>query len=185
MTTKNHIHLKTNGDSALHEPRNGAILPLYDDLPSIPPLSQRGSWGVWDRYTGQSSNGPDDLGCLNLLTPSAKLAAAQEVSTGESFALNWKYEALHSGRRRRSHRVIPLDEDGSEWVGNDDEVEFNTQGGSQWDGFREPCTLPDMWSAADSTVGHWAHQPSKLFYNGVSQADIHGTSCRNGIDSES
>ena len=142
MTTKNIDQFKSNGDSVQpQKPRNGTILPRYDELPLIPPLSQRGSWGVWERYIGQPSDGPDDLGCINLLTPSVKLAAAQEVLTGESFALNWKHEALHSGRRKRSHRVIPLDEDGSAWVGNDDEVEFNTQGGSQWDGFREPRSV--------------------------------------------
>jgi hypothetical protein len=54
-----------------------------------------------------------------------------------------------------------------DWIGHDDEVEMNTQSGSQWDGFR-----------------HWAHQPSGTYYNGVQHADITDpkASSRNGID---
>ena len=37
---------------------------------------------------------------------------------------------------------------------------------------------------ADLDAGHWAHQPTKLYYNGVTHAEI--TDCstvtRNGID---
>lgn len=73
---------------------------------------------------------------LNQLTPARKLRAAQEIEHGISVTLNWSMENCpvpQAGRKGPQHRILELDG----FVGHDDEVEMNTQGGSQWDGFRE------------------------------------------------
>ena len=132
---------KVNGHPSASVHPDFPSLPNHEDLPYLPSTSERHSWPIWNDLLGGSAEATDELGCLNLLTPSAKLAAAREVRTGQSVALNWIGEALHSGRRKRLHRILPLSEDGSEWTGNDDEVTFNTQGGSQWDGFSESAFL--------------------------------------------
>jgi hypothetical protein len=56
------------------------------------------------------------------------------------------------GRQPIQHRVFPT------YKGkpvNDDELVFNTQSGSQWDGFR-----------------HWGLPDSQLFWNGQHQSEI-------------
>lgn len=44
-----------------------------------------------------------------------------------------------------------------------------------------------MCVGTDSTPGHWAHQPTKLYYNGLPHAEIMGggVPAQNGIDRES
>jgi hypothetical protein len=47
--------------------------------------------------------------------------------------------------------------------------------------------LADLYLAgADLSPGHWAHQPTKLYYNGVPHAEVMDVSVppRNGIDRE-
>jgi len=106
-------------------------LPSYDDLPPVPNMPHGCTWGLWD-----SKGHRDEMGTLNLLTPSTILAAKEEIQYGLSVAINWSLdncETPHSNRRKPNHRIIPL----LDWVGHDDEIEMNTQSGSQWDGFRE------------------------------------------------
>lgn len=118
-------------------------LPTYDQLPFVPVPSlresQRCAWGLWD-HLGVTST-PDQLGTLNLLTPTVVKAAGREIVAGISVAINWSMDNCqtpHSNRRKPEHRIFTLRQGGGEWTGHDDEVAFNTQGGSQWDGFREP-----------------------------------------------
>src|SRR5581483_3299389 len=85
-------------------------------------------WGLW---------GDDDyLGCLNLLSPDRVKAAVREVQHGTVFPLNHDLASPSPplfGRSRLTHQVHWID-DG---FGHDDELAgFNTQGSSQWDGFR-------------------------------------------------
>ena len=139
-------------------------LPSYNSLPSVPGMPHGCAWGLWD-----APGKKDDLGTLNLLTPDVIRAARDEIQLGISVAINWSLDNCatpHSHRKPPDHVIKPL----PDWVGHDDEISMNTQSGSQWDGFR-----------------HWAHQPSGLYYNGVTHADITApdSSMRNGIDSKS
>lgn len=130
----------------------GPQLPSYDELlvrPGVPPGS---SWGLW---------GPDDaLGCLNLLTREVVkrgLAAAHE---GTVFPLNLPLDQpapTLGGRSSYEHDVT--------WVGaqlgHDEELSrWNTQGSSQWDGFRHIRHLRYGFynGLADEAHGvhHWA-----------------------------
>jgi hypothetical protein len=154
-----------------HNPVEYPNLPLYHELPQVCDMPHGCTWGLWDKLKVASAP-PDQLGTLNLLTPSVVKAARDEITTGISVALNWRMDRCdpaHSGRIRPVHRIFTLESAGGEFTGHDDEVTFNTQGGSQWDGFR-----------------HWAHQPSKTYYNGVKHKDITDDSVekRNGIDGE-
>ena len=119
---------------------NGAELPPYDELPVLPGTKQGSSWGLWERILHLDT--PDQLGCLNLLAPAVVWEARKEIRHGISVAINWSMEHCsdpQSNRQHPSHRIFPLSDAGQEWIGHDDEVSFNTQSGSQWDGFREHC----------------------------------------------
>ena len=116
-------------------------VPAYTELPSVAGLPHGCTWGLWDSLLGL--NEPDELGTLNLLTPSTVLTAKSEVQHGISVAINWSLnncQTPHSNRRPPSHKVMKLrDAQGEDcpWTGHDDEVHMNTQSGSQWDGFRK------------------------------------------------
>ena len=78
---------------------------------------------------------------LNLLTPAVVARAAQEIKTGLRVSLDWplnKPMYPSFGRAAFKHDIIHWSTE--EALGlrcvNDDWVGFNTQGGSQWDGFR-------------------------------------------------
>ncbi|PGH20773.1 hypothetical protein AJ80_03534 [Polytolypa hystricis UAMH7299] len=141
--------------------------PLYVDLPPVKGMPHGCTWGIWDTVreaTGEIQR--DELGTLNLITPATILSAKKEIQLGISVAINWSLDNCptpHSGRRKTEHKIIPL----GDFIGHDDEFCMNTQSGSQWDGFR-----------------HWAHQPTGLYYNGVTHKEItDGTAfVRNGID---
>ncbi|KAL2354985.1 putative cyclase-domain-containing protein [Cryomyces antarcticus] len=159
---------QVNGDrngrsvSSHSEPRTLKRLPSYRSLPPVSGMPHGCTWGLWNRPESKK----DELGTLNLLTPSVKAAARAEIQAGISVGINWSMENCqdpHSNRRKPEHRIMEL----PDWVGHDDEVTMNTQGGSQWDGFR-----------------HWAHQPTGLYYNGVTHAEIMDNTkeTRNGID---
>ena len=171
MTVTEPSEISPNGQMTVPKrfaPIECPSLPLYDELPSVSGMPHGCTWGLWETLNATQS--PDQLGTLNLLTPSVVQQAGEEVKLGLSIALNWRMDRCnpaHSGRMKPRHKVFTLESVGQEWTGHDDEVHFNTQGGSQWDGFR-----------------HWAHQPSKTYYNGVKHADITNPSVppRNGID---
>jgi len=125
--------------------------PPFSDLP----LDKNGPPGnAWGLY------GPnDELGALNLITPSTVRAAAQEIQTGDRVSLDW-YLNLPShpsfGRPpfiwKMENRRHP---DGTKRIVNDDHLDMNTQGSSQWDGFR-----------------HYGYQTAKKYYGGRSQQDV-------------
>lgn len=105
-------------------------LPSYRDLPRVPGTQYGCTWGLWD------STRRDQLGTLNLLTPERRLQAAAEVELGISVAINWSMDNCQvpqSNRLSPRHRIIEL----ADFIAHDDEIEINTQGGSQWDGFRK------------------------------------------------
>ncbi len=125
--------------------------PPFSDLPLDKEGPPGNAWGLYGF--------DDELGALNMITPSTVLAAAQEIRTGERVSLDW-YLNLPSypsfGRPPFNwHMEIRTHPDGTPRVVNDDHININTQSSSQWDGFR-----------------HYGYQQAKLFYGGRSQTDI-------------
>ncbi|KAI1871866.1 hypothetical protein JX265_005852 [Neoarthrinium moseri] len=127
-------------------------LPDFDSLPPVEGMPKGCAWGVFDK------NGTKDtLGCLNLLTPAVVQAAYAEARDGISISLNHTLDMLKvpTGRAAPSHRVLSWAEDIAPAVCGhlhvlDDELSFNTQASSQWDGLL-----------------HYAHQATWLRYNGL------------------
>ncbi len=170
-------HTNTNSTSVMD-----SGLPDWDVMPAVAGVDYRGcAWGLFDGKDGKK----DEIGTLNLLTPARVLAAARdEIRTGESVSLksvdssdtlsstqtdlcSWGLENVKFpgfGRKAAVQKVIDLDFLG--FVGNDDELAFNTQCGSQWDGLK-----------------HVAHQSSHQYYNGLKHENIVNKSdCRNGLE---
>ena len=149
--------------------------PDYDALPIHPATGKRSARGVWDRpghhdHLGGTiefscSNAPQKIEAdtslwsrkaLNHLTPDTRLAAVKEVTYGLSFQLDWAYHMIGKppfGRKGLEHKLIhhgPTN--GPQHI--DDEVAFNTQAGSQWDGFM-----------------HYPDQQTGEYYNGFKPND--------------
>lgn len=125
---------------------DSTTFPLRKDLPSIPNAPKDAAW-FW---------GPtDQLGRLNLLTPTRVKAAASEIRTGEIARMDLP---LHIplqpafGRETFTHTIKTLRENAA----YDDTYFLNTQSGTQWDGFR-----------------HASHA-SGVFYNGARGKDFLG-----------
>ena len=109
---------------------------------------------------------------LNLLTPSVIQAAAREIQVGEHVQLDWPLHNVQFpgfGRKEFEHRKIDM-ASSIKHYGMDDEINFNTQGGSQWDSFK-----------------HFAHQATGKYYNNLTheeavKSDANGIHkwCENG-----
>lgn len=95
------------------------------------PLNKAGPPGnAWGRFGDK-----DQLGMLNLLTAEKKKAASAEIKEGISLSLDWNLDQPSSpffGRQKFFHHIHHK---APRFV-NDDLILMNTQGGSQWDGFR-------------------------------------------------
>jgi hypothetical protein len=101
---------------------------------------------------------------LNFLTPDVVAAAAREIQTGERAALDLPLNVPSTGLFGRAEYQHKFTEHSRTVV--DDHLSFNTQGSSQWDGFR-----------------HVAHAGNLQFYQGLPKADVlDGTAgLRNGM----
>ncbi|KAH8667974.1 putative cyclase-domain-containing protein [Tricladium varicosporioides] len=151
-------------------------LPKWKDLPPVPGMPQGTVWGLFDTpSTSTSSAKKDSLGTLNLLTPDVARAASSEIKTGKSVSLNWGLENLSCpgfGRKKLAHTFVDWrtntrisgedlpkyewkEAEGKGFYTYDDEVGFNTQCGSQWDGLR-----------------HWGHSKTGLYYNGLRHEEV-------------
>jgi hypothetical protein len=121
-------------------------IPTFDQLPIRPGLPPDSAWGVF--------GDDDELGCLNFLTPEGLVEAAHSVKSGQVFRLDTKIGFAKPplfGRNKVVHKIVPLGP-----FANDDVFDnYNTQEGSQWDGFAH--------------VGHILHE---MFYNGVKPGEI-------------
>ncbi|KIX92812.1 uncharacterized protein Z520_11475 [Fonsecaea multimorphosa CBS 102226] len=119
--------------------------PLRKDLPSHPGHPPEAAW-VW---------GKDDFaGRLNLLTPARVKAAASEIRTGELARVDLPLNVPREPAFARASFLHTI----KQWrpgVAYDDEITFNTQSSTQWDGFR-----------------HFAHIASGTFYNNTKDEDI-------------
>ncbi|KKK19516.1 hypothetical protein ARAM_003489 [Aspergillus rambellii] len=121
--------------------------PRRKDLPKIEGAPDGAAW-----FWGED----DNLGRLNLLTPRRVRDASSEIKTGEVVPLNLPLNMPQPATFHREdfvHSIKSLTED----VIFDDTYTLNTQSSTQWDGFR-----------------HFAHMPSKVFYNGTTGQDIVG-----------
>ena len=127
---------------------NSTSFPLLKDLPSIPDAPKNAAW-FW---------GPDDqIGRLNLLTPTRVKAAAGEIKTGQMARMDLPLNVPAQpafGREVFQHKIKVLKKDHA----YDDVYNLNTQSGTQWDGFR-----------------HHAHDGSGMFYNGARGRDFLGS----------
>ncbi|KAK5095700.1 hypothetical protein LTR70_003369 [Exophiala xenobiotica] len=124
-------------------------LPTYQNLPTEDQSGYKCSWGLFDK-----DGVKDEVGTVNLLTPEVVAEAAKEVKLGKSVSLNWGLEKMHKpfgARLALNHKFIDWrQKEGFDFYCYDDEVNVNTQSGSQWDGLR-----------------HWGHSKTGLYYNGV------------------
>jgi len=120
--------------------------PPFSSLPLDPSGPPGNAWGLY---------GPsDELGSLNLLTPSTVVAAAKEIQTGERICLDWTLDKPHPPFFDREALNVKLYQRENRSA-NDDVLHFNTQCSSQWDGFR-----------------HYAYQQRRRFYGGRTQEQL-------------
>ncbi|PGH21402.1 hypothetical protein AJ80_03319 [Polytolypa hystricis UAMH7299] len=122
----------------------------FDSLPKVEGQPQGNAWGLWGH--------DDQIGTLNKISPEAKVAAAQEVKVGKSVSLDLPLD--HFGymvgkRLLFKQNILDFGKVNGFMIGYDDELHFNTQSSSQWDGLR-----------------HYALQESGLYYNGLKHEDI-------------
>ncbi|RAL15835.1 uncharacterized protein BO97DRAFT_383574 [Aspergillus homomorphus CBS 101889] len=118
----------------------------FESLPLDPTGSPGNAWGRFGR--------DDQLGTLNLLTPEVIVEAAKEIRTGVRISLDWPLSMPTYPSFERDPFQQQIVHRRPNCI-NDDILTFNTQGSTQWDGFR-----------------HYAHQQSKRFYNGHTQEEI-------------
>jgi hypothetical protein len=105
--------------------------PPFSALPLDPSGPPGNAWGRFGL--------DDQLGMLNLLTPSVVSRAAEEIKTGIRVSLDWpltmpKYPIF--GRPQVKHEIFSRARGPGLRVVNDDILSFNTQSSTQWDGFR-------------------------------------------------
>ncbi|KAJ5100570.1 hypothetical protein N7456_006622 [Penicillium angulare] len=121
--------------------------PRFDELPLQPHHPKGSAWGLW--------GADDERGTLNLLSEDVVRAAGMEVMDGKVISLNLPLDVplnpMNPRRKKCSHTII------AKGHANDDEIDFNTQSSSHWDGLR-----------------HFPYSDCKTFYNGVTQDDISG-----------
>lgn len=134
-------------------------LPDYSALPPAP-YGGRSGWGFF--------GDDDDVGLLNLQTPSRIVAASRLVRTGEVFSLNAPIDVptpplFNRGRPSHTLRVAP------ERTGYDDKLDdFFPQASSQWDSlahvgyspgvFYNGVTPDDIEAGRRGTIDHWARR---------------------------
>ncbi|CZT16293.1 uncharacterized protein RCC_02135 [Ramularia collo-cygni] len=128
--------------------------PKFSDLPLDKNGPHHNAWGLYGK--------DDQLGTLNRLTDEVvKSAASSEIRTGIRINLDWPLDAQTDipffGRQSFTKHIYQK----PPRIVNDDVWTFNTQSSSQWDGLR-----------------HFGYQKEKVFYNGVTLDEIHGT---NGV----
>ncbi len=134
-------------------------IPRFAQLPVRPGAPPQSSWGVF---------GDDDqLGCLNFLTPEGVVAAAALVKKGSVFRLDAPigFAAPPPIRQPVRHSIRDYFDVGFSAL--DDVLDnYNTQEGSQWDGY-----------------AHYGRKRDKLFYNGTRLDEIKsGPGGKLGID---
>ncbi|KAJ4290390.1 hypothetical protein N0V90_010606 [Kalmusia sp. IMI 367209] len=123
----------------------------FDDLPKVEGEPQGCIWGIFDK-----DGKKDEVGTINLLTPSVVQAAAREIQSGEHVQLDWPlHNVQFPGFNRKPFAQTKINmADFLPFTAMDDEVYINTQSGSQWDSLK-----------------HFAHQATGKYYNGLTHED--------------
>ncbi|KAL1706307.1 hypothetical protein EV121DRAFT_289636 [Schizophyllum commune] len=122
-------------------------LPTFDELPKYKNFAGC-AWGVWGKE--------DQLGTVNLLTEDVvKRATTEEIKTGKTVSLNWPVNFPEGPLFKRKTPEITQKELAGLSVCRDDEININTQSGSQWDGMK-----------------HFGIFDGMVYYNGVKGADL-------------
>ncbi|KZP01014.1 hypothetical protein CALVIDRAFT_533322 [Calocera viscosa TUFC12733] len=119
-----------------------ATLPDWDHIPPVEGMPAGTAWNLWGKG--------DMLGALNLLTPENTVEAAKEIKSGLRVQLDLPMDVPKwpsFGRQQFAHQITF-----KPWS-SQDIVHYNTQGSSQWDGFR-----------------HIAHPPTLKFYQDLDMA---------------
>lgn len=126
--------MSTTPSQPLHCPDvESKLYPTFSSLPLTSSGPRGNAWGLFP--PSPDTNSPDELGMLNHLTPLTTLAAAREIQHGIRISTDWVMDEPKVpcfGRRAFEQRIVNK----HPRTVNDDVLEFNTQGGSQWDGFR-------------------------------------------------
>jgi hypothetical protein len=99
--------------------------PPFEDLPLDKSGPPGNAWGLYGAN--------DELGSLNQLTPAVVASAAGEIKTGERVSLDWSLDNPVPPFFNRQPVNRQMKRFGTRFV-NDDNLSFNTQCGSQWDG---------------------------------------------------
>ncbi|KAJ5096395.1 hypothetical protein NUU61_005751 [Penicillium alfredii] len=127
--------------------------PRFDELPLKQGDPKGSAWGLWGNQ--------DERGTLNLITDDVVRAASAEAIHGKVVNLNLPLHVplkpMNPRRKPCAHTLI------AKGHANDDELDFNTQSSSHWDGLR-----------------HYPYSETRQFYNGIVQEDM-STSHRIGI----
>jgi hypothetical protein len=130
-----------------------STLPPFEALPLRKDGPRGNAWGLF---------GEDDQnGMLNLLTSDNTVQASREIKDGTRVSTDWTLTSMSPpsfGRPPLKHTIKHLAP-----LIVDDEISFNTQSSSQWDGFR-----------------HFGFQREGKFYNGKTQQDLEANTL-NGI----
>ncbi|PSN66454.1 hypothetical protein BS50DRAFT_677653 [Corynespora cassiicola Philippines] len=139
---------------------SGYQFPALEDLPKVDGEPQGCLWGFFDK-----DGVKDEVGSINLLTPSVVQAASREIQSGDHVQLDWPLHNVEfPGFQRKPFEQTKIDLD--EKLGfksMDDELYINTQSGSQWDSLK-----------------HFAHQATAKYYNGLTHDEAR-RSDTNGI----
>ncbi|KAL1842358.1 hypothetical protein VTK73DRAFT_3146 [Phialemonium thermophilum] len=136
--------------------------PAFEDLPLRKDGPPYNAWGLYGAR--------DELGRLNLITPEAVKRGLQAAEHGIVINLNLPLDKQTSfGNRIGLTRKIVLPEKGVQQH-LDDELSFNTQCSTQWDGFRH------------FSYKNWPNQGDLVFYNGQTYEEATDLNvARNGI----
>lgn len=125
--------------------------PPFTDLPLDKNGPPGNAWGLYGT--------DDELGALNMITPSTVKAAAKEIQTGDRVSLDWYLNLPSYPSFNRPpfgwKMEVRRHPDGTKRVVNDDHLDINTQSSSQWDGFR-----------------HYGYQKAGRFYGGRTQQEL-------------
>jgi len=128
--------------------------PSFSSLPLDKNGPAGNAWGLYGK--------DDEIGALNMLTPSVVKSAASEIQTGERVSLDWSLNLPTFPSFDRPpfdwKMEIRRHPNGDKRVVNDDFLNINTQSSSQWDGFR-----------------HYGYHQAGKFYGGRTQEEMEGS----------
>jgi hypothetical protein len=128
--------------------------PPFTDLPLDESGPPGNAWGLYGAH--------DELGALNMISPATVKEAAKEIQTGDRVSLDWylnlpSYPSFNRPPFKQTF-INKSHPDGTKRTVNDDHLDMNTQGSSQWDGFR-----------------HYGYQSAKKYYGGRTQQELETT----------